>query len=416
MNQEHFDSEASLLGSLLLDNSLLAFMPFLHAEHFAEPLHQRIFAAIEEARNAGAVATPITLKERFDADPALADIGGGKYLFKLCSHTLSSVSPVDEAKHLTALAERRAVLQALDDATAKLKSPELKGTSADIVLSLISQMEDISRGFDGPVIEDDIAISDRILKNMYNQQAAVSTGIRKLDEAMGGGLYDGKAYGFAAKKKHGKTILAGTISSNLNQAGIKHLFICGEMSPEEVQQRTLARLTDSYPSNFRSDKGASPLFRQKIADAAARSKGCILYHHSPGITFDQLRRVVLSAILQKRIKGFILDYWQLVKGHGKGNITEHYDNVAQWIADTCRKYGVWSITMAQINQEGNTRGGEGIRLAFDQVYQIHRPDLGQPQTWLEMMDTRYTKWMNIGDEMLPGLLLNEKGPFFEEAA
>jgi hypothetical protein len=97
------------------------------------------------------------------------------------------------------------------------------------------------------------------------------------------------------------------------------------------------------------------------------------------------------------------------------------DEVAQWFADFGRKNGIWTITMAQINQDGNTRGGEGIRLAFDQVYKIRgmgeeekEEDISRPDRWIEMMDTRYTEWMNIGSQLQPGLFMNPKGPFFEQ--
>lgn len=74
--------------------------------------------------------------------------------------------------------------------------------------------------------------------------------------------------------------------------------------------------------------------------------------------------------------------------------------------------------MAQINQDGNTRGGEGIRMAFDQVYQIRgvgeKEDISVPERWLEMMDTRYTKWMNVGDTNGGGYTVHECGPYFVE--
>ena len=72
----------------------------------------------------------------------------------------------------------------------------------------------------------------------------------------------------------------------------------------------------------------------------------------------------------------------------------------------------------KINQEGNTRGGEGLRLAFDQVYHMRAPndDPSRSGRWLEMIDTRYTKWANIGSETAPGLTLEEKGLYFSEAA
>ena len=90
--------------------------------------------------------------------------------------------------------------------------------------------------------------------------------------------------------------------------------------------------------------------------------------------------------------------------------------MAQWLAEVCRKHKLWGVVMAQINQEGNTRGSEGIRLAFDQVYDL-KPlgeDLGQPYRWLEMMETRYTRWQNVGGESQAGLFMNDKGPYFEQ--
>jgi hypothetical protein len=93
--------------------------------------------------------------------------------------------------------------------------------------------------------------------------------------------------------------------------------------------------------------------------------------------------------------------------------------VAQWIAEICRKLDIWALVAAQINQDGNTRGGEGMRLAFDQVYHLQPVgqdggDITLPGRWLEMMDTRYTQWANIGSPDMAGLMLNEKGLFFEE--
>jgi len=89
--------------------------------------------------------------------------------------------------------------------------------------------------------------------------------------------------------------------------------------------------------------------------------------------------------------------------------------VAQFIADFGRTYNIWTLTFAQINQEGNTRGGEGIRLAFDQLYELHRENLAESYAWLEMMETRYTPWLNpYGDKDNPTLFMNERGPFYEE--
>jgi replicative DNA helicase len=210
--------------------------------------------------------------------------------------------------------------------------------------------------------------------------------------------------------------MLGTISRNLALAGVKHLFIAGEMSTDEIHQRVLSSIADVYPSAFRSDYGKSQDFQERIGAAAIRLKGNVLYRNAPGLTFDNLKRIATQAVGQRRIKGIILDYWQLVRGQGHGQSTaDHLEAVAQWIADFGRKHKIWTVAAAQINQQGNTRGSEGIRLAFDQVYQLHRLADGSPQFWLQMMDTRYTHWGNVGAKDCAGLIMQEKGPVFEDA-
>ena len=76
--------------------------------------------------------------------------------------------------------------------------------------------------------------------------------------------------------------------------------------------------------------------------------------------------MVGRAIVRHGIKGVILDYWQLVGGKVRNESEEfHLRNIAQWLADTCRKHSIWALVAAQVNQEGNTRGGEGLKLACD---------------------------------------------------
>jgi hypothetical protein len=161
-------------------------------------------------------------------------------------------------------------------------------------------------------------------------------------------------------------------------------------------------------------------FQKRVSQFVHDNPANVVYCNAPGLTFTKLKETVYRAA-QSGIKGVILDYWQLVGGkESRKSTAEHQDEVAQWIADFGRESGLFNIVMAQINQEGNTRGGEGLRLACDQFYQINRDDITQPAMWLEMMETRYTKWLNVGesskDNIMPraGYTLMEKGPWYRE--
>jgi replicative DNA helicase len=413
--KQHFnlDAEQALLGCLLLNNEVFTSLDFLKKEHFYISVHSMIFEEIYAGFCSGNTVNPVTLKTKFDTDERLADVGGAKYLARLAANAGFVINAKDYANVILALYHAR-TLQHACMATLEALESESK-TVEEIASDLQGKCLETVSGKTENKIRDDYEVTEAILESLKSRKNALSTGLGKLDEAMGGGLYEGYSYGFAARKKVGKTMLAATLSVNLATQGIPHLFICGEMGAQRIHERNLARLMQVYPSKFRGNDRNNAEFLSDIAQVAIESKRCTYYMDAPNITFNALKRAVITAVMKKKIKVCILDYWQLVQGAQRGqNKAEFLDEVAQWIANSGREYNITNIVMAQINQEGNTRGGEGIRLAFDQVFQIHREDDTLPWVWFEMLDTRYTSWMNIGNKNTPGLKMNSKGPYFEE--
>lgn len=405
------ESETSLLGAIMSHNELFDRMSFLKPEHFYFQLHQRIFIACKDKFNSEVIANPLTLKQQFDKDEDFNASGGFKYLVSCLG--AATHNPVEIARHVRDISLRRDLINAFDKARVSLVQG---ATDIAIEASRVAEIcESINAGEREWDIRNGEEVSQSIIDGLNTHLNPFKTGIERLNDAMGGGIYPSKLYGLGGKKKHGKTILAGTLSCNLAIEGVKHLFICGEMSPEEIHQRNLARMGGFFPSSFRNGYNKSDDFAKKFSESMKWQQKNILYRNAPGMTFEQLKQIIRRAIVHHRIKGFILDYIQLVGGkeHRKST-AEHMDEVAQWLADICRKYHVFGIVTAQINQEGNTRGGEGLRLACDQMYAIQRPDITQPAMWLEMMDTRYTSWMNIGSETDWKMELEPKGPWFKE--
>ncbi len=409
----NIEAEQAVLGVLLTQNRAFSHIAYLQAYDFYEPLHQRIFEAITNKLANGESVDHVLLKSIFDKDPSLCDIGGGAYLAKMAAMAVAVFDIGAYAQEIKRHSVIRAIRHVLKDAEYKLEDGEAH--PHDIAATLSKQLASLIENGQQHRPMSDYNVALNIVESFKNNTRAISTGLSRLDLAMDGGIYPGKAYGFCAGQKVGKTILAGTISYNLAKNGYKHLFICGEMSPYEIHQRQIARELGVKPSDFRTRKDDLE-FQGRIAEIALKSSRNILYQNAPGLTFAQLQMFVANAVNNHNISGFILDYWQLVGGKEKSQSSaEHLDAVAQWIANACRKYSVWAIVTAQINQDkGTTRGSQGLRLAFDQVYEIHREDRSDNDCWLEMMDTRYTGWNNIGSKSRPGLYLEEKGLYFDE--
>ena len=94
---------------------------------------------------------------------------------------------------------------------------------------------------------------------------------------------------------------------------------------------------------------------------------------------------------------------------------EHLEQVAQWIADSCRKWGISAIVLGQLNQDKeNTRWGEGLNQACDQLYALREVESDPPEAWMEMRLTRYTPYRHVGSDAQPHLQMNLAGPYFED--
>ena len=73
---------------------------FLRPEHFSDAAHGRIYEAISNLISRGHIADPITLKEYFDRDNALADVGGGHYLAQLAATLISIINTEDYGRKI----------------------------------------------------------------------------------------------------------------------------------------------------------------------------------------------------------------------------------------------------------------------------------------------------------------------------
>jgi len=106
------DIEQALLGAILVDNySLERVSNSLKAEHFYDPLHQRLYDAIERMWAKGHVVTPLTLKSLMEQDAGLAEVGGQAYLISLARAAPALPNVKDYARILVDLAMRRELIR-----------------------------------------------------------------------------------------------------------------------------------------------------------------------------------------------------------------------------------------------------------------------------------------------------------------
>ena len=123
---------------------------------------------------------------------------------------------------------------------------------------------------------------------------------------------------------------------------------------------------------------------------------------------DELRTIVARAGMSDKIDGVIVDYLQLLSGRPRGQSTaEFLDEAAQALANATRRYGLWIAAAAQLNQEGNVRGPEGLLNACDLALFLHKVEQNENvNAWLEIRASRYTPAKDIGSKESPPLVMD----------
>ena len=122
-NQE---AEQALLGSILVNNDIIdEVSTLIKSNIFYDPAHVKIYEVIESLNNKGMIANPITLKNFFEKDNMLNEVGGTEYLVKLTRFSGSTKQAIDYAKVIHEMYLRRELVQISD----KLSSDTLNANS-----------------------------------------------------------------------------------------------------------------------------------------------------------------------------------------------------------------------------------------------------------------------------------------------
>ena len=104
----NLEAEQALIGSVLVNNDVIdEVSSFIRPSIFYDPAHIKIYEVIENLNNKGMVANPITLKNYFEKDNMLNDVGGTEYLVKLTRFSGSTKQAIDYAKIIHEMYLRR---------------------------------------------------------------------------------------------------------------------------------------------------------------------------------------------------------------------------------------------------------------------------------------------------------------------
>ncbi len=129
----NYEAEQALLGAILANNAAYEKVAdFLRSEHFAEPVHGRIYEACGTLIERGQVANAVTLKNVFERSEELADVGGAKYLSELQGTYVSIINARDYGRTVHDLYLRRQLIAIGEDVVNDAFDHDLDSLAASI--------------------------------------------------------------------------------------------------------------------------------------------------------------------------------------------------------------------------------------------------------------------------------------------
>lgn len=366
--------EQQLLGAILLNNEAYERVSqYLSPEMFYEPVHGRIYQAVADAVKAGVVASPVTLKNLFQADPALVDVGGAGYLARLASSSLGVVTCVDYAKVLRDQYLRRQLIELADRITADSYDPNALDAARRIIADAEQELFKLGSAIGerrSVVGMDAVASSTRALldaaKSSPDGVTGISSGIRSFDR-LTGGFAAGEFYILGGRPSMGKTALALNFGRNIARKGRGVLFVSLEMTHDQLGLRlaSLQGYSSTTPVPY-SDARKGLLngrhldrFIQAI-DSMAQLP--ILIDDQPGRGVAQIRMEVRKAIeLWGKIGvepgAVIIDYLQLVAADNryKGQKVNEVSEISSGLRAIAKEFRVPVIALSQLSRSVEQR-------------------------------------------------------------
>lgn len=424
----NIEAEQALLGVLLVNNESMQYLgDQLRAEHFYEPLHSRIFEAIQKFIDKGLVANPVTLRHYFDQDEALADIGGGAYLAKLAAAAITVINVADYSKMIYDLALKRQLINIGEEmvntaythqidipANAQVESAEQKLFS----LSVEGEGDKGFRAIRHAVVKS-VQQADHALKRS-DHLVGITTGLDDLDKMLGG-LKRSDLLILAGRPSMGKTALAVNVAYNACKSlaerakneGVSNKeagsvgFFSLEMSAEQLSTRMLSSASKLNSYGILNGK-ISPEEFSHLVRVSNEMAGMPFYiDDTPALSISSLRTRARRLQRTANLKLLVVDYLQLVRGSSaasQASRVQEVSEITQGLKAIAKELDIPVIALSQLSraveqredkrpQLSDLRESGSIEQDADAVMFIYREEYYLARQEPSMDDTvKYTKW------------------------
>jgi replicative DNA helicase len=336
----NIEAEQSVIGSILVSNEIFDEINTIISNiNFYDPMHQKIFSAIESLVYKGMLANPITLKNYFENEKD--DLNVPEYLVKVTKFSTSSRQAIEYSRIIYDMFVRRELIKISENTIDAAKINDLDTNGQNIIENSERLLFDLAEkgSFNSSLVKFDEAmkLTIEMASAAYKNDegiVGVPTGLRDLDDRLGG-LHNSDLIIIAGRPSMGKTALATNIAFNaaqkLQESGKKSsvAFFSLEMSSEQLSTRILAEQSRIKSNDIRRGKISDEQFDKFIETSKNISELPLFIDETPAISIaamsNRARRI-------KRLFGLdliVVDYIQLMRGSVINNRDGRVQEISQ---------------------------------------------------------------------------------------
>ena len=358
----NIEAEQAVLGSILVSNDIFdEVSPHINSKNFYDPMHQKIYIAIEKLIFGGMLANPITLKNYFENEKDELNIP--EYLIKITKFSSSSRQAIEYSKLIYDLFVKRELIKISENLSFSAKSNDLDKDSKNIIEETEKTLFDLAEkgNFNSSLVKFDEAMKQTIemASNAFKNEegiVGVPTGLTELDSRLGG-LHKSDLIIIAGRPSMGKTALATNIAFNAakkiqdDQKKSCVAFFSLEMSSEQLSTRIIAEQSRIKSNDIRRGKISEEQFDKFIETSKNISELPLYIDETPAISIAALSN---RARRIKRLFGLdiiVIDYIQLMRANSarEGRVQE-ISEITQGLKALAKELSVPVLALSQLSR------------------------------------------------------------------
>lgn len=349
-------AEQSLLGAVLLDNGALdRVADVVQPGDFYAVQHRAIWATVTRLIAAGKAADVVTMFEAGQHDLA--------YLNELAECVVSSANAHRYAAIVRDRSIERAMVQAsgrvIELAHAQGMEVADKVDQAQAAFAVLAERRSGTQGEAVTIDNAALELIDYVSAMAEGKNPAISTGLRRLDRATGGGIRPGELWVLGARPKMGKTALALHLQRAMSREHAT-LFLSQEMPVLQLTMRHVAALAGLNMEALRQPRQDDHQLWERLSESTELLRGLNMLQDSQGgLSLLDVRRRVLKAKRSHGVGVVFIDYLQLMVGDGDNRNAE-LDRISNGLKAMAMEFGVGVVLLSQLSRKADERSGPPV--------------------------------------------------------